>query len=317
MKTIIISILLSNLFFLSVSVSATELTADVIMTEITTIGSKAVIDKLWNSEETHPNDWDRLIDKIETGEKKWLVVAKSLKPASDAGSSEDLNGAMSLALLKNPLDVLTMIQSGPFNISDVCTCPYAAETSAEENVAYTYLFNAEKTLIDLIPPQDNPHLDTVRNNCLDIIQGIKSGYYKSSPPDSHLACENRIQLDYDVEFQSLLRNIETGTDEALAELKNMYPIRDQLKSSYLKRAMARALPNNPCGVLSMVENGYIGMKEACGTPYEEKNKLLQHLRESLQVLRKQIVSSEDSLRSGILGNCLKEIQSSIQSIEKH
>lgn len=317
MKTVIISILLSNLFFLSVSVSATELTADAIMTEITTIGSKAVIEKLCNSEETHPNDWDRLMEHIESGEKKWLEVAKSLKPASDAGTSEDLNGAMSLALLKNPLEVLTLIQSGPFNISDVCTCPYAAETSAEENVAYTYLFNAEKTLIDLIPPQDNPRLDTVRNNCLEIIQVIKNGYYESSPPDSRLACKNRDQLEYDAEFQSLLRNIETGTDEALAELKKMYPIRDQLKSSYLKRAIARALPNNPCGVLSMVEDGYIGMTEVCGTPYDEKNKLLQHLRESQQALREQTVSCEDTLRSGILGNCLEEIQSSIQSIEKH
>jgi len=286
------------------------------MTEIYTIGSKAVIEKLWNSDETHPNDWDRLMEKIESGEKKWLEVAKSLKPASDAGSSEELNGAMSLALLKNPLDVLSMIQTGPFNISDVCTCPYVVETSADEKVAYTYLFNAEKTLIDFIPPHDSPRLDTVRRNCLDIIQSIKNGYYESSPPDSRLACKNRFQLEYDVKFQSLLRSIETGTDVALAELKNMYPIRDQLKSSYLKRAVARALPNNPCGVLSMVEDGYIGIKVICGAHYEEKNMLLQHLRESQQALHEQMVSCEDSLRSVILGNCLKEIQSAIQSIEK-
>jgi len=316
MKTIIILILLSNFFFLTASVSATELTADAIMSEINTIGSKAVIENLWNSDEIHPNDWDKLIEKIESGEKKWLEVAKSLKSASDAGSSEDLNGAMSLALLKNPLDVLTMTQTGPFNISEVCTCPYVVETSADEKVAYTYLFKAEKTLIDLIPPQDNPHLDAVRRNCLDIIQGIKNGYYESSPRDNRLTCGERTPLEQDGEFQSLLRDIETGADETLAELKNMYPIRDQLKSSYLKRAVARALPNNPCGVLSMVEDGYIGIKEVCGTPYEDKNKLLQHLRESQQVLLEQMVSCEDSRRAVILGNCLDEIRTSIKFIEK-
>lgn len=172
MRKIIIPVLFLCFLFLTTAAPAMELTPASIMVELRQIGPGAVIDELWNSSEDHPNEWDGIIERIGTGEKDWLEVAKLLKPASDAGSAEDLNGALAAALLKNPIDVLTMVQKGPFDISDVCSCPYVVETPDEEAVADKYLKEAERALIAMKTPIDNPRLNTVRSNCLAMIQGI-------------------------------------------------------------------------------------------------------------------------------------------------
>jgi hypothetical protein len=171
MRKAVGSLFLLFIVLFSATAPAKELTPSGILAEISDLGPRAVIDILWNSDENHPNDWDRMMEKIGSGESRWLEVAQLLKPASDAGSSEDLNGALAVALLKNPGDVLAMAQVGPFAVNDVCTCPYVVETPEEEEIADTYLNSAEKALAEMTVPVNNPSLDTVRNNCLAIIRG--------------------------------------------------------------------------------------------------------------------------------------------------
>lgn len=317
MRNIIISYLLIYFSCLITPASATELTAAGFMTGIKAVGPRAVIERLWNSDENHPNDWDRLIDKIESGEKGWLDVAKALKPASDAGASEDLSGAVAVALLKNPIDVLTMAQQGPFTVDNVCTCPYVVETPDGQKVADNYLNEAEKALVAMKPPADNPELNTVRRNCLAIIQGMRRGEFKRSWEERSSPDERRSALEQDPEFQSLLNSIEAGTDESLDTFKEMHPITDPMKKGYLERAVARALPNNPHGVLTLVEKGYIGVPVACAAPYLDSQLAMQHLNRSEKALKECSAPRTDKALATIREICLNQIQSSMKSIQKH
>jgi len=52
----------------------------------------------------------QLLSLIETGNNSWLRVASMLKPAADAGASEGLNGALSIALVKRPQEVLRVFR---------------------------------------------------------------------------------------------------------------------------------------------------------------------------------------------------------------
>lgn len=287
------------------------------MSDIKAVGPRAVIEKLWNSDENHPNDWDRVIEMIESGERNWLEVAKALKPASDAGASQDLNGAMAVALLKNSPDVLTMAQQGPFTVDGICTCPYVVETSDEEIAANSYLKEAEKTLTAMNPPVDNPGLDLVRRNCLAIIQGIRRGDFKRSWEERSSPDELRPELERDPEFQTLLKSIEAGADESLSAFQEMHPVTDPMKKGYLERAVARALPNNPLGVLSLVEKGYIGVSVVCASPYLERELAMQHLNRSEKSLKECAVPRSDELLATVREICLNQIQSSIKSIQEH
>lgn len=91
---------------------------------------KAVIAILKNSKE-----WDEVLDKIATGNSKWLLAANNIKPYTDASNAESLNFAVALAMPKNPDGVLKLVNQN-FNLEEVCTVPYI---EADDEVVKHYL----------------------------------------------------------------------------------------------------------------------------------------------------------------------------------
>lgn len=317
MRSLTLLILIVRLLFSATWSGAAELTAVEVMKNIQALGPGVVIETLWKSGENYPNDWDRVVEKIATGENDWLEVAKALKPASDAGASEDLNGALAVALVKRPVEVLFLAQMGPFSVKDVCFCPYVDETPDDAVTADTFLADVDRALIGMKIPADNPRLGNVRRNCLERLRGIKRGDYRRGWEERPPPNEWRAVLDRDEEFQALLNSIKTGTEDALKDFRAMQPVTDPMKNGYLERAVALALPSNPLGVLSMVADGYVGIASVCRSPFDERGSSLKHLYGSEGALKRAVFPGGDPILTTIRRNCLVEIRTSLKSFEKN
>jgi len=97
--------------------SAAQLNAD-----IEKFGAKQVLwDRLWEDEKV----FYQLIAKVSSGDAEWVAVAVKLRAVSDAGASELLEMAMSRALAKHPVNVLSVLSSyynpGVFSVEDICS----------------------------------------------------------------------------------------------------------------------------------------------------------------------------------------------------
>lgn len=317
MRSLILLILIVLFLFSATRGGAAELTAVEVLKNIQVLGPGVVIETLWKSGENYPNDWDRVVEKIATGANDWLEVAKALKPASDAGASEDLNGALAMALVKRPVEVLFLAQMGPFSVKDVCFCPYMDETPDDTVTADSFLADVDRTLIGMKIPADNPRLGNVRRNCLERIRGIKRGDYRRSWEQRPPPNEWRAVLDRDKEFQALLNSVKAGTEDALKDFRAMQPVTDPMKNGYLERAVALALPSNPLGVLSMVADGYVGIASVCRSPFDERESSLKHLYMSERALKRAVFPGDDPILTTIRRNCLVEIRTSVKSFEKN
>lgn len=95
-----------------------------ILREVNQRGAKAVLWELYDQR----SDWDRVLHRIERGAPADLEVARVLRSVSDAGASEELTIAVTLALLVAPDRVLAlMIPSYPLAL--VCTSPDTEDDS--------------------------------------------------------------------------------------------------------------------------------------------------------------------------------------------
>src|SRR5262245_19536584 len=86
---------------------------------ITKVGAKDALHMWWGTKA-----WQDVYDGIASGKTEWLQVAELLRPASDAGASEDLSDALSEALPKNPVGVLRFVKDGrgfeEFTVEEAC-----------------------------------------------------------------------------------------------------------------------------------------------------------------------------------------------------
>ena len=172
MKIITLLLLLGCLLY-SADVTAARAEdhgAALLIKDIKTKGGKAVLDEL-----TASNDWDKLFkvcNKIGTGEKEWLELARLLFLDSDAGVSESLESSVSGALPKAPRQVLELIyrtrnDAGPkFTVEAVCASRFI---EAEPGVEERHLLDSEKAL-ELLDTSDNRNLDGLRLQCLKSIE---------------------------------------------------------------------------------------------------------------------------------------------------
>jgi hypothetical protein len=102
--------------------SATDVSAD-----IAKLGAAATVKQL---DAGSGAQWNSVVTHIAGGSADWLAVASALGSGVDAGTGEDLTGALSAALLKNPAGVLKL--AGPqFPISQICTDPQIEPTDAQ------------------------------------------------------------------------------------------------------------------------------------------------------------------------------------------
>jgi hypothetical protein len=104
------------------SLSLAELNND-----ITRNGAAAVVTRLAAGQGAA---WNRVIADISSGRATWLDVAVRLAPGTDAGTAEDIDYALSSALLHNPEGVLQRLYK-PFGLKDICVVPLIEPTDAQ------------------------------------------------------------------------------------------------------------------------------------------------------------------------------------------
>jgi hypothetical protein len=98
---------------------------------------------------------------ISSGKKQWVDVAVVLKPGTDAGSSEELNDALSLALLRQPDLVLPILKNMWWKDSEACTFGWDSEFPDDMTVR-TYVNRLEKT----VKKSSNKGTAELRKSCL-------------------------------------------------------------------------------------------------------------------------------------------------------
>lgn len=98
---------------------------------------------------------------ISSGEKQWLDVAVVLKPGTDAGASEELNDALSLALLRQPDLVLPILKDIWWKDSEACTFGWDSEFPDNMTVR-TYVKRLEKA----VKKASNKGTAELRKSCL-------------------------------------------------------------------------------------------------------------------------------------------------------
>jgi hypothetical protein len=136
--------------------SAAVLTPDDIARDIQKHGAKAVVDRLWNN-----NDWERVMDHVDTGDARWIALVPRLAPGTDAGTAEELPIALAFALPRNPEAVLSVIGGKKgLRIADVCSAPFIEDTVP--NIP-AYIKRAEAAVSRV----SDPALARTKTECLE------------------------------------------------------------------------------------------------------------------------------------------------------
>jgi len=103
---------------------AGALSPDAVARDIDAHGARAVVARLFAS-----GDYDRIMDKIDTGDARWIALVPKLSPGADAGLAEELPIALAFALPNNPRAVLSVLAGKDgFTVEDVCSAPFIEGT---------------------------------------------------------------------------------------------------------------------------------------------------------------------------------------------
>ena len=92
-----------------------RVTAASVMALVQQKGASAALESLFEAPQ-----WEPILDGIAGGGAGWLRVAGALRAVSDAGSSEDLDDAISEALGANATGVLLLLKNGFVSAEDAC-----------------------------------------------------------------------------------------------------------------------------------------------------------------------------------------------------
>lgn len=100
--------------------------AEGVAADIAASGAHAVLqERLWPDQRV----FEALLSQVETGDPRWLRIAVALRTVSDAGASEGLSGALSVALAAQTDNVLrslaTVDRASPFTVAEVCSARFA------------------------------------------------------------------------------------------------------------------------------------------------------------------------------------------------
>ena len=85
---------------------ASSLTPEEVIAAVQTKGAKKAVDEIWSSRART----SQLLDGVRSASPQWIAAAKSLEPGADASASEELNEAVSVALLKSPYLLLPWLK---------------------------------------------------------------------------------------------------------------------------------------------------------------------------------------------------------------
>ena len=168
MKKIIIAVIII-IICLPISVLAADLSAPKTPTEIIsatkTYGAHYVVAQLFDSDA-----WVRVVyPGISSGDSEWLKVAKELYPATDAGASEEMDDALSLALLKRPYAALPILKELWWHGSD--TCYFEWDSEFPNMTVREYATRLEKAL----EKSPNKEIVELRKSCLEGLEKTRQG----------------------------------------------------------------------------------------------------------------------------------------------
>lgn len=156
MRTLIILAFI-NLITHAGFVFAQNLAPEEILLSIKVKGPKAVVDELWGSEAKTKN----LLAGVRSANKQWLEVAKVLAPGTDAGSAEDLDDALSIALLNAPYKTLPLLKKLWWSVPKT-TCLFGYDSELQGGVA-KYVQKLRGALVKM-PPKG---LKSLRQECIE------------------------------------------------------------------------------------------------------------------------------------------------------
>ncbi len=119
-KSAIVLSILAIFLRVAVGGETAAVTAAAIEHDIAVSGAPSVVKQLRSGK---GGAWQTVLRNVETGRSEWLRVAQQLLKGTDAGNTESLYFAISLALTRNPGAVLPML--GPeIPAGKICTVPY-------------------------------------------------------------------------------------------------------------------------------------------------------------------------------------------------
>ena len=104
-------------------------------------------------------EWDEVMERISSGEKSWIQIARLLRPETDAGKTLALIVTMARALPNSPENVLPTIGQG-FDIEDVCGFPFIEPERSYITDHYNKVIHA------LERPLDEPGLRNMQSECV-------------------------------------------------------------------------------------------------------------------------------------------------------
>jgi hypothetical protein len=110
-----------------------ELDPSQLLAQISKLGARRTL-AIWLKDGT----FDRVLDRVETGESDWLHVAVAIRRATDAGYSEMLSLSTGIALAKHPAEVLS-IWVTHYGVEGTCGYPDISDPrtdSVKKAVAY-------------------------------------------------------------------------------------------------------------------------------------------------------------------------------------
>jgi len=136
------------------AVGATALSPQAIQRDIDLHGAGPVVRRLLAN-----GDYERVMDRIDAGDGRWIALAPKLAPGADAGAAEELPIALAFALPKNAHAVLSVLGPNGFPIEDVCSAPFIEGTVKDVR---GYIRRAEQA----VSAVGDPKLATARDACL-------------------------------------------------------------------------------------------------------------------------------------------------------
>ena len=162
MKKILLFIFPAMLCVPAAASETLALTPQAITKYVDEHGAQEAVKNLYQDNDTRR--WDFVTHKMQSGDARWLGVAKKIAEGTDAGTSEDLVITLAIALPKNPKGVLQLIGTTNFlSYESVCNAPFIEPTAA---YLKNYLQKARQALKKL----NDPAVEDQRIKCLSQIE---------------------------------------------------------------------------------------------------------------------------------------------------
>ncbi len=140
------------------------LSAATILKEVSFRGAKKEVQRLYSKDSL----WQAVLKGIASGSEEWLTVAVSLKPSTDAGSSEALDLAIGEALEQNANLVLKRFGSS----KSICGAPDIDDPKYD---TYEKALSAVQLRIGKVQAINDVGIKFQRDSCLDSLKESVTG----------------------------------------------------------------------------------------------------------------------------------------------